>query len=417
MLLYNHTMNKIIIILLALCFVSCSYMPFGTKKDEDPSTRDQAAQKKSTRGSQAEEVKDPEPGDIKVIDGVEYIYARNRKYMLTPYEPQYVWIRKDQYAPGIGEALSFDFAGSGKKERDELEKRIAKLEEDLKKKGIQPQMAYPTQMGYIPIGLGYMPGIVTFDYPSPKMKRRIIVLPFADKTNYKNEGLGELATKRLISRLENTGTIICIDPNTLNIKGSYGDPSNMKTMQDIFGIQAVLKGTLSDVYISSSRMEGTDEKEMSFAMSRLSVDILNTETAQMMKQLSGRNPISLSREKGDFSSERAKIKAIDLAIEMIAEDILKTVLSMDWHSRIASIEGSKVYINAGRLSGLETGRILEVYAPGEQVIDPRTKQPMGRKRGIFKGELEVVELFGVDASWAKINKGGGFSSTDLVYVR
>ncbi len=415
-------MRKIVILLLVVVLASCSYMPWGKKKDEDPSKTakktDSATKKKPARG-EPEEMKEPELGDIKVIDGVEYIYTRNRKYMLTPYEPPYVWVRKDQYAPGIGEALSFGFGGSAssKKERDELERRIAKLEEELKKKGINPQMAYPTQMGYIPVGLGYMPGLISFEYPSPKMKRRIVVLPVTDNTNYKSEGLGELATKRLISRLESTGTVICVDPNTLNIKGSYLDAVNEKKMNDDFGIQAILKTTLSDVYTSSSRIEGKDEKETSFAMSKLAIDVFNTETGKIMKQLSGRNPISLSREKGDLSTEKAKIKAIDLAIEMIAEDVLKTVLSIDWHSRVASVDGAKVYINAGRLSGLEKGRVLEVYAPGEEVIDPRTKQPLGRKKGAYKGELEVVEVFGVDASWAKTNKGGSFSSTDLVYVK
>jgi hypothetical protein len=415
-------MRKIVILVLVIVLASCSYMPWGKKKDEDPAKTakkpDSATQKKPARG-EPEEVKEPELGDIKVIDGVEYIYTRNRKYMLTPYEPPYVWVRKDQYAPGIGEALSFSVGSSGpsKKERDELERRIAKLEEELKKKGINPQMAYPTQMGYIPVGLGYMQGLISFEYPSPKMKRRIVVLPVTDNTNYKSEGLGELATKRLISRLESTGTVICVDPNTLNVRGSYFDVANAKKMNDDFGVQAILKTTLSDVYTSSSRIEGKDEKETSFAMSKLAIDVFNTETGKTMKQLSGRNPISLSREKGDLSTEKAKIKAIDLAIEMIAEDVLKTVLSIDWHSRIASVDGAKVYINAGRLSGLEKGKVLEVFAPGEEVIDPRTKQPLGRKKGAFKGELEVVELFGVDASWAKTNKGGSFSSTDLVYVK
>ena len=405
---------------MVIVLASCSYMPWGKKKDEDPSKTgkkaDSATQKKPTRG-EPEETREPEMGDIKVIDGVEYIYTRNRKYMLTPYEPPYVWVRKDQYTPGIGEALSFGIGGPSKKEKDELEKRIAKLEEELKKKGIQPQMAYPTQMGSIPVGLGYMQGLISFEYPSPKMKRRIIVLPVTDNTNYKSEGLGELATKRLISRLESTGTVICVDPNTLNIRGSYFDIANARKMNEDFGIQAILKTTLSDVYTSSSRIEGRDEKETSFAMSKLAMDIFNTDTGKTMKQLSGRNPISLSRERGDLSTEKAKIKAIDLAIEMIAEDVLKTVLSVDWHSRIASVDGTKVYINAGRLSGLEKGRVLEVYAPGEEIIDPKTKQPLGRKKGAFKGELEVMELFGVDASWAKSNAGGSFSSTDLVYVK
>lgn len=392
-------------------------MPFTKKKDDASTTATKSTQAKGEKVEKAE-TGTPKPGDIKVIDGVEYIYARNRRYMLTPYESEYVWIRKDHYSTGIGENL-FSGGASAKKDRDEMEKRLAKLEEELKKKGIAPQMVYPMQMGSLPLGMGFMPGLamVTFNYPSPKMKRKVVVLPVSDTTNYKEEHLGELATKRLISRLENTGTIICIDPNTTDIKGILTDSSNLKVLNEIFGVVAVLKASLSDVYTSTSKIEGKQQQETSFAMSKLSVDVYNTDTGTLLKQLSGRNPVFLSREGGDMSSEKAKMKSIDLTIEMIADDLLKAVLTLDWHARIASIEEGKVYLNAGRLSGLEKGGVLEVYSPGEQVLDSKTKAPLGRKKGDFKGELEVVELFGVDASWAKPKKGTSFSPTDLVYVK
>jgi hypothetical protein len=408
-------MQKFVIFLLVFLLSSCSYMPFAKKKGDASSQT-----KKTEKGEKIDKAEEgePKPGDIKVIDGVEYIYARNRKYMLTPYEPEYVWIRKDQYAPGFGESLLTKGSESGKKERSEMEQRIAKLEEDLKKKGIAPQMVYPSQMGSLPTG-GVMPGLmVTFSYPSPKMKRRVIVMPVNDQTNYKEENLGELATKRLISRLENTGTIICIDPNTVNQKGQQLTGSEaMKQLNELYGVQAVIRGTLSNIYTSTSKIEGKEDRETSFAMSTIALDVYNTETGVILKQLSGRNPVFLSREKGDMSSEKAKMKAIDLSIELIAEDLLKTVLSLDWHGRIASLENGKIYLNAGRLSGLEKGSALEVYAPGEQIVDEKTKTPLGNVKGTFKGELEVVELFGVDACWAKVVKGSNFSSTDLVYLK
>lgn len=398
-------------------------MPFTKKKDDTSAPKDSTSKTASKTDRKAEKIekieeKDPKPGDIKVIDGVQYIYTSNRKFMLNPYEPEYVWVRKDQFTPRMGEALLSGGATS-KKEREEMEKRIAKLEEDLKKKGIAPYMAYPQQMGMMPSGMGFMSpySMIAFNYPSPKMKRRVVVMPFVDQSNYKEEGLGELATKRLISRLENTNAIICVDPNNLQIQGALTDPSNLKTLNEVYGIQAVINGTLSDVYTSSSKIAGKEEKETTFAMSKISLDIFNTDTSAKLKQLSGRNPISLTREKGDMGSEKSKIKAIDLSIEIIAEDLLKTILTLDWHGRIASIENGKIYINAGRLSGLEKGSILEVYSIGEQVIDTRTKTPLGMIKGNFKGELEVAELFGVDASWAKIKKGGNFSSADLVYFQ
>ncbi|MCX5802811.1 MAG: hypothetical protein NTU69_04635 [Proteobacteria bacterium] len=407
-------MRKCVIMLLIFFLASCSYIPFTKKKGDTPPQ----AQKKEEKMEKIEE-KEPKLGDIKVIDGVEYIYAKNRRYMLTPYEPENVWIRKDQYSPGIVDSMLA--GGMGKKEREDLEKRLAKLEEELKKKGIAPQMVYPYQMGNLPPGMGYMPMLpmIAFNYPSPKMKRRVVVMPVIDETNYKEEHMGELATKRLISRLENTGAIICIDPNTINIniKDTLTGPANMKALNELYGVHAVLKGTLSDIYTSTSKIEGKDDRETSFAISKMAIEVYNTETGTILKQFSGRNPVSLTREKGDMSSEKAKIKAIDLSIEIIAEDLLRSILSLDWHARIASIEEGKIYINAGRLSGLEKGGILEVYSPGEQVVDSKTKTPLGKIKGNYKGELEVFELFGVDACWAKAKKGSNFSATDLVYLK
>ena len=410
---YNHKMKKMIIIFLTILFLaSCSYLPSAKKKDGATKTD----QKKVT---DIEEVKEPKPGDIRVIDGVEYIYAHNKRYMFEPTEPENVWYRKDQYSPGIIQSMISDALGPSKKEKTAMEDRITKLEAELKKRNLAPQMGYPVQMGSLPIGIGYMPGAtpITFDYPSPKMKRRVLVLPADDRTNYKSEQLGELATRRLITRLESTGAIICFDPATTNIQGSFTDPANIKTLNEVFGVQAVLKSVLSDVYTTTTKIEGKDENEASFAMSKLSIDVYDTDTGLMLKQLAGRNPLSLSREKGELSPEKAKIKAIDLAIEMISDDLLKAVLSLDWHARIASIDEEKVYINAGRLSGLEKGKVLEVYTAGEKIIDSKTKAPLGTTKGTFKGELEVVELFGVDASWTKSKKGGSFSPTDIVYIK
>lgn len=380
-----------------------SCWPFSKKGPASSQT-----QKKTASG---EKIEGPKPGDIKVIDSVEYIYARNRRYMLNPYEPEYVWVRKDQYTPGSGEGVpsTGDTAKQGQGE----------MEKELKKRGITPQMA-PSQMGSLPAGTGFMTGapIIPFSYPSPKMKRRIIVLPVTDQTNYKEEKMGELATKRLISRLENTGAVTCIDPNTIEAKIALTDPGSMKALDELYGIQAVVSGTLSDIYTSSSKVEGKDDKgETSFAISKITVDIFNTETGGLLKQLSGRNPVFLSREKGDMSSEKAKIRAIDLSIEIIADDLLKAVLMLDWHARVASMKDGKIYLNAGRLSGLDKGSILEVYAPGEQIVDTKTKTPLGNVKGTYKGDIEVTELFGVDASAARAVKGGTFSSADLVYFK
>jgi hypothetical protein len=408
------TMRKLLIILpIAVITVACS-MPFTSKKAPDVSQN-------TTNKERVDVGSEPKPGDIKIIEGTEYIYAKNRRYLTTSYEPEYIWYRKDQYSPSLFDSIREGFSGDSKKEKEKLEQRLAKLEDDLRKKnsGItQGGTTYVLQSGPLP-GVPYAGSTLTpaFTYPSQKMKRKILVLPLSDQTNYKEEHLEELTTKRLIARLENTQTIICIDPSSTNMKSDFVSPIALKELNEFYGVQAVIKGNLSDVFTSTSHTDGRDDKDVSMALAKVSVDVYSTETGKIIRQLSARNPFSLTRERGDIAPERAKVRAIDLAIELLTDDLLKVVLNLDWHARIANIDSGKVFINAGRSSGLEKGDVLEVYTPGEQIIDKTTGLSIGRLRGNYKGELEIQEVFSVDASWGKAKNNTIFSSTDLVYLK
>ena len=82
------------------------------------------------------EQKEPQPGDVKVVNGIEYIYGRNVRWMKEPYEPEYVWVRKDHYSPGLFESIRQ--STDKKKEFEDLKKRIEILEKELKKAEAQP---------------------------------------------------------------------------------------------------------------------------------------------------------------------------------------------------------------------------------------------------------------------------------------
>lgn len=408
------SMRKLLALFLVLLLASCS-LPFGKKPPKE------AQPTKTEKGEVVTGTEQPKPGDVRLVNGIEYIYARNRRFQLTPYEPEYEWVRKDDYSAGLFDSMTDKLTGSSaaKKERAEMDTRMARLEERLKQRSTPAQGRPPAQQAGFqgPYMVGRPGAVVGFTFPSPKMKRRVLVLPLVDQTNYKEEHLEELTTKRLLSRLEDTGTIIAVDLPSLELTGDPLKPEVMRSLYDLYGIEAVIKGTLSDVYSSTSKMDGKEDKEVSFALSKISLDIYNTETGKLLRQLSARNPFYLSKENGDLSSEKAKVRAIDLAIELMADDLLKTLLNLDWHARVASVENDRVYINAGRLSGLQKGDVLEVYAPGDAIVDKTTTLTLGRIKGAFKGEIEVMDVFGVDASWAKAGKDTSFGPTDLVYLK
>jgi hypothetical protein len=287
-----------------------------------------------------------------------------------------------------------------------MEARIAKIEAELKKTQVPQQVAPPPPQPVLapPTGTGSMASLPKAkpEFPSSsKLKRRVLVLPISGAADPKYEQVAEQVTKRLVANLERTGMIICLDPRAVGLRGNVAQPGTMKDLDELHGIQAIVQGTLFDTPAGST--------------TEISLTVYNAETGLILRQLSSKATL-LTREQG-VASDMDRIRAIDLGIEPIAEDALKSILALDWHARIASTEQGKILINAGKLSGLQKGDTLEVYAPGEQITDAATKMPLGKLKGAYKGEIEVTEFFGEDESWARSRKGEKFSSTDLVYLK
>jgi hypothetical protein len=77
--------------------------------------------------------KGPVTGDVRLVNGVEYVYAHNPKFGVSPDEPEYVWVRKEYYSPGGNEPPMSNSAWE--KERKELLERLEKLEAEVKQSG------------------------------------------------------------------------------------------------------------------------------------------------------------------------------------------------------------------------------------------------------------------------------------------
>ncbi|MDZ4084592.1 MAG: hypothetical protein U1E10_16745, partial [Bdellovibrionales bacterium] len=90
------------------------------------------------------------------------------------------------------------------------------------------------------------------------------------------------------------------------------------------------------------------------------------------------------------------------------------VEKLSWEGRVALVKGERVYLNAGRLSGLQVGDILRISEEGEDVHDPETGNYIGRVPGRLKGTVEIVSYFGRDGAIAVLHSGSGFRENDLV---
>jgi hypothetical protein len=85
-----------------------------------------------------------------------------------------------------------------------------------------------------------------------------------------------------------------------------------------------------------------------------------------------------------------------------------------WEGRIASVQGERIFLNVGKISGLAAGDLLRVVDEGEEIYDTESGSFIGKSPGRLKGTLEVVSFFGQDGAIAVIHSGGGFRENDRV---
>jgi hypothetical protein len=94
----------------------------------------------------------------------------------------------------------------------------------------------------------------------------------------------------------------------------------------------------------------------------------------------------------------------------------KEIDRIQWRGRIAKVRGNRLYINAGRATGLQVGDILKVTSQGSDIFDPETGLFLGRSAGDLKGTLEVIEFFGEDGAITRVHSGANFLEGDVIQL-
>ena len=98
----------------------------------------------------------------------------------------------------------------------------------------------------------------------------------------------------------------------------------------------------------------------------------------------------------------------------IIDNLTDHVRMIDWSARVIKVEKKRILINAGRLSGLQTGQNLRVYAKGNEIKDPTTKLSLGKAQGALKGTIKVIDFFGLDGAICEPLAAGKFKQDDMI---
>ena len=243
---------------------------------------------------------------------------------------------------------------------------------------------------------------VSVSKPLPQLKKKVVVAYFEDRTANADDRLGDWVAEKLVKDMERRSQgVLFADYSVVREfieKRGTGQndlevPGTLSLLNEVFGIHAVVVGSLSGPYVFTTRTV-TDQEGTATAVIRLEVKVIETLTGRVVKTFSSHNPTLATKEKGSFSDEKAKLKAIDLTISDLSRSLSRELDTLDWSCRVVKVEGEECYLNAGKVTGLKLGDRLDVFRPGE----PGTANPP-------KGQIQISGFLGMDASVGKIVDG------------
>ena len=245
----------------------------------------------------------------------------------------------------------------------------------------------------------------------PGLKKKVVITYFDDRATGGEEMFGDWVAEKLMKEVtRRTLQVLFTDyqmaKEFLEKKGfdlkDLETPKAIQLLNEVFGVHALVVGQLSGPYVFTTKTT-KDQEGTASAIIKIDMKLVNTFSGKTLKNLSASNPIIATKEKGSFSEEKAKVKAIDLTIADLGRSLARELDSIDWFCRIAKVEGEEVYINAGRLTGLKVGDVMEVFRPGGS-----------GERGEVKGKIKISAFFGIDASMGRLIQGKNPDVNDIL---
>lgn len=121
-----------------------------------------------------------------------------------------------------------------------------------------------------------------------------------------------------------------------------------------------------------------------------------------------------SREKALITNLPSTRRSLWEAFAKLLPPLITAVEKLSWNGRVALISENKIYINGGKISGLQIGDVLQIRENRSDVFDPETGAFLGKADGKIKGFIKVIRHFGENGSVAVIQSGSNFKKNDRV---
>lgn len=264
------------------------------------------------------------------------------------------------------------------------------------------------------------------------VKKKVALLPFFNESPFESEDLEVNATEELRMELSRSGEFI-VDPSSAKLFGPSKEiyvGGGMKLVQmtrqaKIAGINFIVFGRVIDARVREKSDEiGIVRQTKSYTESKVEVRVFDVNAGKEIytETLNGYADDSTYRffaaDREDYLAYRRDLLryAVRVSVRKSIPKIIELASKLDWVGRVAKIIGTKVYLNAGRESGINIGDILKIITEGTEIYDPETGALIGMSKGDMKGTIEIVDYFGTDGSIAILHSGGQVLEGDFVQL-
>lgn len=267
-----------------------------------------------------------------------------------------------------------------------------------------------------------------------ELKKRVVILPFLDKNNSRDLNVLKNAREAFINSLNATDELIALDSSVLKldlskyIKDNIYDLKAIAKESQTVGISCILEGRIIDMRFKDEDMSKVDNssslksRPVNFEVVvqarminiRSEQELFNTVKTVSIDEENSTIPENITSENFfNRNNELTELLIKDAFLDFNSK-LVESLKYIIWEGRIAALQGDRIYINVGQISGVQVGDILKVVDDGNEIYDTELGYHLGKVPGKAKGTLEVVGFFGQDGAVSVIHSGAGFKENDRI---
>ncbi len=335
--------------------------------------------------------------EIITESGQDYVKVLNPLFGVMRGEKEYVYVPKSQYQPLLGERVMGEDVRIKTKY---LERKIAKLERQIKSPGSFPG------------------GGASIVVPANRViKKKIGLLAIKDQTASLTGEKKKTFVRALSSALFKTGqgeleSAARLKPffTKNNITGDAPQEATLAKAGTSLGIQAFVGIKLKRLEIIHQITAGKESYSAALALESSLYDGMSG-----LRLLQSKIILSPDEFTASTTPAEAEENVLRKGAARVISALLATLSKIEWFTHIVKIDGKRIFIQGGRDSGLIAGDLLNVYTkPGKKIFNELTGEFIGREPGHFKGRLQVLDFFGVNAAITRPILGEAFQIGNLV---